>query len=384
MSHLDQTLYNTPEDSTPEEIVQPSSKPINPLALSSTAAALVKAHTTKLALLALNKPFTPSSISQILSSISTSPLPALLTAVQICDPTKLSKFGKRQLRRKVGSLFSNYESLLAEIPRDEEQQASKFLAAKEAPTWNDGTDPAIMNTGLVWNSCDEIIEFAEQGLSATIAKYVASDQDLFEDALGELHSRLQKADENGNIENRLDNLQLGESDSDFESIESFSAGPTKEMTPVIKWALEIFDLIFLLFAPLIEQRINRFPVINSKTISETSDENIDRLDKLYEAARYWSAQIDKIAYNLYRNDIEATVTYIDQFTLSAEAGAQDIKLNWNGSEDEVSAWIVQWSKKFADAKTIGRPNILQPVCDDPPSVMSGQELAQLGPDLTSE
>ncbi|CAF9907339.1 MAG: hypothetical protein GOMPHAMPRED_005082 [Gomphillus americanus] len=351
VSHLQETL-----SSASAEIVQPSGKPINPLALSSTAASLIKAHTTKLTLLSLNKPFTPSSIGQILNSISTSPLPALLTAVQICDPTKFSKFGKHELHIMTARLFTAYGNLLAEIPSSEEEQARKLSATELRPTGSNEQNPALIGTGLVWEICDEITAFAEQGLGARAAKQMISYRDLYVDATKEIDSWRQDANKSGSIENHMDNLQLGESDSDVESIESFSMGPTKEMIPVTEWTLEILEVIAFLFAPLIKRRIKRFPTINSKTVSEPMKEDIARLDKLLDAGKYWSEQIDAIAESLFENDREMSISLIDQLAVFVNAEVQDIKLGWDGSEDELSTWLVQWSERFAHSKATGRPS----------------------------
>src|SRR5579862_9375993 len=56
----------------------------DPLALLNASATLTKAHTTKLAPLPLNPPFTPTAISTVLHDLSTGALPAMMTAVEIC------------------------------------------------------------------------------------------------------------------------------------------------------------------------------------------------------------------------------------------------------------------------------------------------------------
>src|SRR5438876_242251 len=58
----------------------------DPLPLLSTAATLTKAHTTKLSLLLLTPPFTPTAISGVLHDLSAGALPVMMTAVEQCSP----------------------------------------------------------------------------------------------------------------------------------------------------------------------------------------------------------------------------------------------------------------------------------------------------------
>lgn len=85
-------------------------------------------------------------------------------------------------------------------------------------------------------------------------------------------------------------------------------------------------------------------------------EDIARLDKLLDAGKYWSEQIDAIAESLFENDREMSISLIDQLAVFVNAEVQDIKLGWDGSEDELSTWLVQWSERFAHSKATGRPS----------------------------
>lgn len=349
ISHLRDTLANVP---LPEPL--PSTKAINPLALSSTAAALIKAQITKLTLLALNKPFTPSSIIQILNTVSTSPLPALITAVQQCDAVKFGKFARNELQSKVSRLLGVYKNLLDEIPTTAEAQQSKIAASRTKSSGNHrSTDQraALRGTGLVWEICDEIVSFSEQGLGIMASKKMTSYRELYNDATEEIAKWLHADQSSDHVEEHLNDLSLGDTDSDSTFIVSFSSHPTKETIPIAEWALDVLHLIALLYLPLIKRRIQRFPECNKKTALVTvPTKDIPKLDLVLDAGKSWSEQIDLIAEALFENDAESAIIQVDRLIESTEESVKVTKAAWDGSEDKFSAWIDQWKKRMSEVK----------------------------------
>ncbi|RDI88451.1 hypothetical protein Vi05172_g1459 [Venturia inaequalis] len=80
LTHFKTSLTTT---TTPPPSLPATTSP-NPLPLLRDASHLLKAQTTKLGLLLLNEPFTPSAVIKVLSACEAQPLPAIMGALELC------------------------------------------------------------------------------------------------------------------------------------------------------------------------------------------------------------------------------------------------------------------------------------------------------------
>lgn len=91
---------------------------INAIDLAHDAASLVRAHTTKLSLLIINNPFTPSAVVRILRELMAGPLPALASAVELCVAGNYTKAMSEELKYRADVLFQRLDQFLGIIPLD--------------------------------------------------------------------------------------------------------------------------------------------------------------------------------------------------------------------------------------------------------------------------
>ncbi|KAF5663602.1 hypothetical protein FDENT_13082, partial [Fusarium denticulatum] len=69
---------------TPSSSSSPETTSINALSLARDTSLLIRAHSTKISLLIINEPFTPSAISTVIRELIKGPIPGLATAAQAC------------------------------------------------------------------------------------------------------------------------------------------------------------------------------------------------------------------------------------------------------------------------------------------------------------
>ena len=154
----------------------------SPLPLLSASATSLKAQATKLSLLTLTPPFTPSAVSTVLSAQNSSVLPSLLTAALLVtnEEIKHSASFSTEIRSLVKATLRDLRSLISCIERRstqgdpngqlDEQQKSNVTEA----------------VGRVWESCDELVALADGGIGAFVVKKAEMWLGLVKDAVEEL------------------------------------------------------------------------------------------------------------------------------------------------------------------------------------------------------
>ena len=252
-----------------------------------------------------------------------------------------------------------YKTLLEQIPTSTKAQESSISISRAGNSRNGNAidqKAALMGTGLVWEVCDEIIAFSEQGLGTMASKKMTSYRGLFNDGLEEINDWLEEGRDSSHLEDSMDAMNVDDTSSDSTSIGSFSPHPTAETIPVAEWTLNILHHIALLYPPLLKRRILIFPECNGKTPLEAVPmQAIPKLDLLLDACKSWSEQIDLIAEALYENQTESAMERVDTLVGSTREPIEVAKAAWDGSEDKFSAWIDQWTKKMSEVKTKARP-----------------------------
>lgn len=176
---------------------------LNPLALASDAATLLKAHTTKISLMIINKPFTPTAISTILREVSSGPLTALVTAVQLCPADRFTSVLRKELQYRVSRVLKEYAALVGEIPLS----GSILSEGQKNGTDVGGGRGSLASTGTVWEACDSLVEIGKMDIAGLMVRRAEQYRDTLKDALEELE-------------------EWGEEESDDEDEDSHSASNT--------------------------------------------------------------------------------------------------------------------------------------------------------------
>ena len=336
------------QDSNAAPLIAAPTDPPNPLSLLADASSVLKAQTTKLSLLVLNQPFTPSEISYILQSLTKLCFPALMTAAELVPESKYSLFLHRIIRSEVGRMMREMLSLLDEIPVDE-RGVEKTR----------GRD-TLASTGVIWQTCDAMVKLASTGIATAVAERAKEYHNLLKDAIEELKGW------DGDEEDELNSTDSNESEKPSTTASKAAAGdigPTttamahlivsegpKDIQAAKNDVIKTLSLIQLLYPALIKRRFQRFPNFTSQTkdADMPSNEEIKNLDLLLDFCRGFTQEADDLAAALYDHDETEVATGLVAVKEDAKACVALAKLNWSGGEDEFSAWIGKWSVKLQE------------------------------------
>lgn len=332
---LIESLHKTfSSSSAPNKSTTTTSPSPNPLALLSDASAILKAQTTKLSLLILNKPFTPQAITYILTSISTSCLPALASVLELCPAATHSKLLRHQIHMLLSRGFQALSNLLATIPQT--QPGDQKLQERDTLT----------ATGLLWETCDLMTEVASAGLVELATKKVDTYHNLLKDAIVELEgwdpNRNDDDDIDIDTDSNLDNHNLPMSPP-------LTPDPSSHIPHFLLLSLRLLRHIRLLYPALRKRRVRRFPSLtsdNSTTSSSSpappSPSQIRSLDTLLDSLGDFSPEADEVAGALYAGDEAEVLDRLAALRQQADSCIQSVMHDWNGMADEFSTWAQKW------------------------------------------
>ena len=322
----------------------------NPFRLLHDASTLLKAQTTKLSLLIINKPFTPTAISTIVSSISSECLPALMFAFELCKPEQYTKFLHEHLKHNITRLLREMAALLQAIPSVKEQEGVE----REGRT-------TLANTGVVWEICDSLISLANNGLATIAAQKAEAYHSLLKDALAELEAWDPDEEEDDGLitsnSSSSSEHRTSQEDDDGASppLEAAVNGltPTPPPTPspirrLLTESLATLRLIRLLYPALKKRRILTFPAISASTSLKDlpNSGQVDRLDVLMEQLNGFSENADELAGALYAHDEDEVVEQLGVVKECGRKCVDGMRVGWEGEEDEFTAWSAKWRQRL--------------------------------------
>lgn len=329
--------------------------PPNLLRLLSDAASVLKAQTTKLSLLILNKPFTPSAITSIINSLSNQCLPALISALELCTPAQWTSFLQQHLRGSLSHIMGQYLDLITTIPTDEH-----------------GIDTAagrgvLATTGVLWESCDKLVEFASSGLVALAVQKADSYHALVKDAIAELEgwdpSELDNdSDDDSDDKSLQEQLERTHIKADGHALSvsnphPISSNPPPSSTTISHLqsiTLSHLRLLRLLYPALRKRRLATFPPLTSTTpipFISPSTAQLQRLDSLMHHLRQFSEEADEIAGELYEGkegEVRTRLTGLREMGMACAEGA---KLDWGDKKDEFSEWADKWLGRLGELES---------------------------------
>ena len=315
--------------------------PPQPLALLSDSCKILKAQTTKLSLLILNKPFTPTAITYILNDCTNGCIPAMMSALELCPPEAYTNLLHHHIKTSLVNVQLEFSNLIESIPQDEH-----------------GVDPQnrgiLASTGVLWAECDELIQFSTEGLVPFVIRKAEEYHGLLKDAIAELD----------NWDPEEDDL-----DSDIGTVSPVKAPPTSsmtEMSPTLvsdfqnlsvspihelrKRSLTTLRTVRLLYPALQKRRIASFPNISKTTNSQampTFSMNRD-LEAVMAFAKGFTEAADEVAGSLYEGDHSEIVRKLRSMQDEGISCASRMRKNWKGEEDGLSDWLNKWEVRLKE------------------------------------
>ena len=318
------------------------SSALNPLAVILDSSKILKAQTTKLSLLLLNKPFTPNEIAHILNALGNSCLPALATVPDLCPGERYTDFLRQHINGCLSSIWRELLTLVDSIPR--EQEGVKKLE-------KEGT---LLSTGVLWATCDKLLRVGSEGVAIVGSDAVKGSQALFQDAIDELDEWDPENDEDDDDDENSAPAVNTPTTSDDEALaggmQHISLNP---MIALKAQALKHMRLVRLLYPALIKHRVKTFTNIKCNTTEADlpSNSNARLFDHIIRETQSFTEEADEIAGALYSSGTEEVNRRLKVLMEKARACTSFSKLGYDGKEDAFSEWAQKWIARSEELGT---------------------------------
>lgn len=310
----------------------------DPFAILNDAAKLLKAHATKLGLLLLNKPFTPSAVAGILSEISGTCIPAMMGAVEILG----SRYGTT-VGAEVRSAVRQLVMAVIELSKD----IGTVSKSPEKQDLKQQSDSTLASTGQVWSACDELMKLATLGAVGIICRKAEEHRQLLRDAIEELKEYSEEADEGYSDD------EVTDQDSDVQFGPSKIPADRPELRTQVQTSVKKLGLLDVAMKAVAKRRLKSFPFGTSgeqarnETVGSKQDP-VEQLNTVMDCLKQLPEQVDELAGKFYEFD-EAGAEKQLQFCCATLTKAMDlVKDGWANSANDTGEnaafadWVVKW------------------------------------------
>lgn len=320
---------------------------VDALSLAYDAASLIKAHSTKLSLLIINKPFTATAITTVLRELVSGPLPGLASAVELCAAGKYTKVMRSEIEWRARKVFTELGTLVAAIPLD-----GKILSDDQKK----GTGAvkgkgSLANTGVVWKACDEVMALKSLGVVGLVIRKADEYQALLKDALEELQEwddeeSDEEEDDEGDSGDESKELSAQEVvDNIFGSQQHIPADDPEKIKPRFETTQKRLRLLILMFQAVVKRRFKtlpQFPLTEPQVLKEKSGEKlgiVSCLDEVLDVLKAIPDITDELASAFYDLDATEIDRRMNQCFSEGSIAAGLLITNWDGQKDEFSTWV---------------------------------------------
>ncbi|KAL9618769.1 MAG: hypothetical protein Q9160_006563 [Pyrenula sp. 1 TL-2023] len=265
-----------------------ASEPVPPpLPLLSAAAKSLKAQVTKLSLLTITPPFTPSAVSNILTSLNDSVLPSLITAAHLITPENHTARFHREIALLTQATLKDLAILVGLV---EKQSGRKDDA--DANAKNEVTEA----TGRVWEGCDTLVDLADKGIAGFVAKSAEEYLALIKDAVKELEAW----DPDEEDDDGFDDLEGSEDEEIDDNVVGVKdeEGGDRELEEYRNQALAVLRRVPMSLHVVIKNRLQR------GVPKELENRHITVLNSVLEKYQGISNVVDEAAGTLYERDTD--------------------------------------------------------------------------------
>ncbi|KAI9744088.1 MAG: hypothetical protein M1818_002240 [Claussenomyces sp. TS43310] len=331
---------------------------IDVLKLSYDAASLIRAHVTKLSLLIINKPFTPTAICTVLRELASGPLPALVSAVELCDAATYTEVMKSELQWRVGRVYAEVALLIDEIPL----HGGILTTDQKMGTGATIGKGSLASTGVVWQACDDLMALEALGIVGLVIKKADQYRDTLMDALEELQEWGQEEsdgedgegddEETGNTnEETGDSSSLAQDaiDSMFNNQRHIPQDDTNKIRKRLESSLRRLRLMIIMYQAVIKRRFRTLPAlphpelpVELKKKSSEDPGIIVCLDGVLKVMKTIPDIADELANAFYELNTTEIDKRMDECFFAGFAAVELLVKNWEGEKDDFSTWAYKF------------------------------------------
>ncbi|WQF86792.1 Putative cyclin-D1-binding protein [Colletotrichum destructivum] len=329
---------------------QTDTSSVDTFPLARDSASLIKAHSTKISVLIINEPFTPSAIIKVLRELVSGPIPGVATAAQACDAERYTSTVRKDLAWKCYTVLKELRGLVEKIPRD-----GKILsAAQKSGSAGAAGKGSMASTGVIWSACDDLMQFSNGGVGGCFIKKVEEFRATLKDVMEELKEwGEEEPDDDDDDDNDTDGLDhdsaLGSMmPSTQEMIDDMMSGqgtiPRDDPDNIrnrLESCLKRLRLTTLLYQAIVKRRLKTLPSLPSENSNVPK-----RLDEAMRILRKLPHMFDELAGAFYELSPDEIDRVMDLCFNEIVALSELLKSPWAGEKDEFSEWAVKFQAEI--------------------------------------
>lgn len=349
-------IHRNPNAPTPKPTSKDgkSPEPVDAIALARDSAALVRAHSTKITLLMINEPFTPSAIITVLRDLTGGPLPGLASSLEECQPERYTAVFRKELAWRCRTVLVELGQLLEKMPVNGQALSSSQEGFQK------GEKGSVALTGMLWSACDDITKLANLGVGGFFTQKVSEWRDTLKDVMEELTEWGEQEPEDDEDEEEddaadalADQLQDTHISSTQDMIDDLMNTDTTipksdpdGIRPRLESSLKRLRLVTLLYTAIIKRRVKKLPPIPPPGAATESAAVVpQRLDEVAQVLKIMPDRFGDLACAFYELESDEIDALMDQCFLDAFGASELLSKAWDGGKDEFS----EWTEKFQEA-----------------------------------
>ncbi|KAL2265939.1 hypothetical protein VTJ83DRAFT_5291 [Remersonia thermophila] len=331
---------------------------LDALAVAHDSAALIKAHATKISLLIINEPFTPSAITKVVRELVSAAVPSLAAAVEACSPERYTRKIQLDLAYRSSRVLRELKELLLRIPKDGKALSG---ADKNSSAGSAGGRGSIATTGVLWSACDDVMAFGKRGFAGNLAHKIEQLRDTLKDIMEELKEWGDESDENDSDEDDGDDDGVAEVTS---QLASSSVSPAQDAQAILddfmnsqrhiprddpdkirdrlNSCLKRLRLTTLLYQAAAKRRLKPLPHVPPASPSDIPA----RLDEVLPIFKRLPEKFGSLAMAFYELDPAEIDRLMDECFFDAFAAAELLAKPWEGQKDEFTDWALRFQSEI--------------------------------------
>ncbi|CAK7225224.1 hypothetical protein SCUCBS95973_005789 [Sporothrix curviconia] len=343
-------------------------------ALARDASSLIRAHGTKISLLMINEPFTPSAIGKVIKELDAIVL-SLGSAAQHCYGDRYTNHVRQEMARRCMGVLEQTQHLLNAIPRDgrvvpeaqrtggagtgtSSRQQSKAMADRGSYT----------KIGILWGECDGLIGFCNGGVDGYLVKVVNQLAEQLKDEQEELREWGDEEDEDGDGDYAdFDDGDVSDSGYDDGEEEDGPQGNNNDATqamldalmntrhippddpnglrPRLETAIKKIRLVLLLCRAFTKRRLTK-PALPSLPAPTPEGQVATRLDGAITALQTTTNLFEDLAAAFYKLNVAEVDAVMSQCFDAAVSVSSQLSRPFVSSGDSSSDPFTEWATKF--------------------------------------
>ncbi|KAK6836457.1 hypothetical protein PG987_006952 [Apiospora arundinis] len=324
----------------------PQSQTIDALSLAHDSASLIRAHTTKISLLIINEPFTPSAVVTVLKELIGGPIPGIASAVQACDVDRYTSVARQDLAWRCYRVLKELRTLIEVIPLN-----GKVLSPEKKNGVQGGLG-SMTATGVIWAACDDVILLKKLGIAGLLVQKVEQYRDTLKDVLDELKEWKEEGEEADDEEeedeveyvaHQLDATSLSVQDTqdaldDLMSTRHIPKDDPDKLGERLDSCLKRLRLTTLFYSAVVKRRLKTLPALPA----EAGSPIVRRLDEVFPILRRLPNKFNELACAFYELEPGPIDDAMDACFFDAFAASEMLMKSWAGQKDEFTEWAEKY------------------------------------------